>query len=272
MPSQHSQPSRLPAIQADLGRQTQLPTRAAGPGLVHLEQGERCDVLRVANDGKIRLGRCKRRTITQARLADQEARRGGFRGRWLMVTPTYRDSADWQPNHIRDYVHRMRAWFRRQGHRCRYQWVMELTKRGRPHYHLLVWVPRHLMLPHADRRGWWAHGLTRTEVARNPVGYLAKYASKGGDLCDQDGNPYRFPKGARICGGGGLELPSRIELRWWMTPRWFRDQVQQPVDLRRIAGGFVVVDTGEVYESPWRFAGCSSGWKELLFVRKETFP
>jgi hypothetical protein len=192
-----------------------------------------------------------------------------------MLTLTYRDDADWEANHVRDLTQRMRVWFGRctaKQHRLRYQWVLELTKRGRPHYHCLVWVPRHLMLPHLDKRGWWSHGLTRVEVARNAVGYLAKYASKGfgTDLCDANGKPYRVPHGARICGGGGLG-PDQIELRYWMTPRWFRERVPEITDVRRVPGvGYVCTASGELHESPWQFVGCTPGFTELIFVPRRT--
>lgn len=216
----------------------------------------------------------KRRTITHARLADQYAQKGGFRGRWIMVTPTYADEVQWEPGHIRHLVRRMRDWFSRQGEVCRYQWVMELTKRGRPHYHALIWVPSRLRLPQPDRAGWWMHGFTRTEVALNAVGYLAKYASKGICLVDPDGNPFKFPKGARICGGGGLDYQSRLELRWWLLPRWLREAATTDLgegihDLRRFGAFFVHPDSGMTWQSPWRFIGCSPGWTHLLFVKRD---
>ena len=63
-----------------------------------------------------------------------------------------------------------------------YVWVLELTKRGRPHYHVLFWLPRGISMPKADKQGWWRHGMTNTVPARSPVGYLCKYTSKGIDF------------------------------------------------------------------------------------------
>lgn len=183
-----------------------------------------------------------------------------------MVTTTYRDSVDWEPGHIRATLHRMREWGRRCGVRLRYTWVMELTKRGRPHYHLLVFLPRHLHLPRMDSRGWWAHGMTKTEVARNAVGYLAKYASKAFGIIDPNTDQeYLFPRGARICGGTVVDLEDRPEWRHWCAPKWARDRVQPLTDLRRVPGGYVEPDTGQFHASPWRYLGVSPDKKLLLF-------
>lgn len=208
-------------------------------------------------------------------MLEERVQRGGFRGRWLMVTPTYRDDVKWDRRHMTAYMHRMRQWFRRQRVPLHYTWVMELTKRGRPHYHLLVWVPRHLLLPSADKRGWWPHGMTRTEKARNAVGYLAKYASKLGDAhnvgdVEEDGSvSWRsFPRHARICGGTMFKGEQGREWRYWTAPQWARDSVPKGTPLKRVSGGYVVLDTGELLLSPWRFVGLSADRKQLLFVQR----
>lgn len=205
--------------------------------------------------------------MTQARLADEQVRQGGHRGRWLMVTTTYRPGTEWTPRHITAFLKNAREWFRRQGQPMQYQWVLELTKAGVPHYHVIVWIPRHLHLPRADRRGWWPHGMTKTETARNPVGYLAKYASKGCADCFNPitGQQNKVPRGARICGAGGLLAPGTAELRWWMTPLWFRERKPDICDVRRVQGGYVVRSTGEFVASPWAFVGWTAGMGALIF-------
>ena len=280
MPYQHSAPppglasrpaTHAPASggpEADAGR----PAAAGGPGLVHTQQVARAGHLSLENTADARAhrraARCKQRTITRARLMDEGVQRGGFRGRWLMVTFTYRDGVKWDPRHAAEFWHRTRQWFRRQRVELRYTWTMELTGRGRPHYHALVWVPRHLMLPAPDRRGWWSWGMTRTERARNAVGYLAKYASKAvaGNPCDADGNEMRFPRGARISGGSQLRGDARTEWRYWTAPLWARSRVDGITDLRRVPGGYLDGSTGELLRPPWRFVGLSPDGKRLLFV------
>ena len=126
-----------------------------------------------------RMRRMKTGVITAARLIEQERQRGGFRERCVFVTLTYRPGAVWSPSDVRDYVQRVRSWLERRGESARYVWTVETTKAGVPHYHLLVWLRLGLTLPFADKRGWWPHGMSNQVWARNAVGYIAKYASKG---------------------------------------------------------------------------------------------
>jgi hypothetical protein len=256
------------------------PARPGAAGLVDTQQSGRGTLLTLENTGIHRAQRAKRRTITSARLLQQDLQRGGRKGRWLMVTLTYRETVEWHRSHLRGLTDCYRHWAKRHGARVAYLWVMELTKRSRPHYHLLVWVPSRLMLPKPDKKGWWPHGMTRTEVARNAVGYLAKYASKLFDVQSQsigDINPdgsatwRRFPKHARICGGGGLG-EARAALRYWMTPRWFRERVPDITDVRRVVGGFVIRATGELVLSPWIFVGFSACRRWIVFAPRELEP
>lgn len=193
----------------------------------------------------MRLRRLRKNVITSARLmSDQLKGERGVRG--AFVTLTYREDAEWSPDQISGYINAVKLYLRRRGLPARYVWVLELTKRGRPHYHVLWWLPKGVTLPKADKRGWWRHGMTKTEWARNPVGYLAKYASKG--TSDADG----FPKGARLYGVGGLGLLARLERAWWNLPVGVRSW-GTPLDRWRRApgGGWVCRSTGEWRESLW---------------------
>lgn len=197
---------------------------------------------------KKRLKGLKKTVVTGARLAVEEGTRGGFRGSWAMVTLTYRDDATWKANAMSALCKHLREYAKRAAFKLRYVWVLELTARGRPHYHLLVWLPAGRTLPKPDKRGWWPHGKTRIEWAKKPVGYIAKYASKGIDYEQSQ----MIPKGARLCGTGGLTEASRTELRWWKAPTWVRDVFNTVCDLRRVSGGFVNRETAEFLESPWK--------------------
>jgi len=194
-----------------------------------------------------RLRKMKQNVITSARLHEEEARAGSFRGRWAMLTLTYRDDERWVADQVGKLLNRLRDYASRTGFRARYTWVLELTKRGRPHYHVLVWLPKGRTLPKPDKQGWWQHGLTRIEWARNAVGYIAKYASKGDDY---DFNT--LPKGARLSGNGGLSKESRIELRWWKLPRWVRDAWEQVCDVARETGGYRNRSSGDFLASRYR--------------------
>jgi len=196
-----------------------------------------------------RLRRMKQNVITSARLNVEEAQQGGFRGRWAMLTLTYREDVRWIANQVAALLDCLRKYCARCGFKARYVWVLELTKRGRPHYHVLVWLPKGRSLPKPDKQGWWKHGLTRIEWARNAIGYLAKYASKGDDY-----DLRTLPGGARLSGNGGLSAKSRVELRWWKLPTWVREVWNEITNVGRTKGGYVNRDTGEFLASRYAVA------------------
>lgn len=223
-----------------------VPSSTSGPGLARISIE--------LDQNAIRAQRLKKSIVTGARLHDQEAREGSARGAWYMLTATYREGSDSSPRDISNLVRRLRRYFlnlaRRKGQGrplFRYLWVGELTKRLRPHYHLLIWIPRGYFLPKADRAGWWPHGMTKIEKARNAVGYLAKYASK---FCAAMAEA--FPKGFRTHGVGGLGDESKRELRWWKAPKDARDALGPDADIRKTFGGYADKRTGEFWPSPWR--------------------
>ena len=203
----------------------------------------------------------KRGVLTSGRLLHEETTRGGFRFRVAMLTLTYRPDVSWDARHVTQCIKRIRAYLRRRGHACRYVWVLENTKAGKPHYHVLLWLPRGLTLPKPDKRGWWPHGLTRIEWARNAIGYLAKYASKG-----SGGHP--FPKGARLHGSGGLSASARAERAWWLAPSWVREHFSLEMrPARAPGGGWISRVTGEWLPSPWRLVARASDWSWCRFER-----
>lgn len=222
--------------------------RAAG--LVHSQTSD----TRVFVDPVLsRLSRMKRSTVTAARLLTEDASAGGCRWKAAMVTLTYRPGRVYTPRDVSEFLKRVRQWAARRSFDLRYVWVMELTKAGVPHYHVVLWLPKGVTLPKPDKQGWWPHGLTRIEWARNAVGYVAKYASKGGTL---DG----IPPGARICGSGGLTPIARNERAWWLSPAWVRSR-WSPADRprrARLGGGWISTVSGEWLPSPWR-VGFSHG-------------
>jgi hypothetical protein len=196
----------------------------------------------------MRVTRMRKNVITSARLHVEAGRTGGFRGRWAMLTLTYREDVRWIANQVASLLDHLRKYATRAGFVARYVWVLELTKRLRPHYHVLVWLPKGRSLPKPDKQGWWPHGMTKIEWAKNAVGYLAKYASKA----DPE-SQIAMPKGARLSGVGGLVKEQRIELRWWKSPLWVREVFSSICDLGKPpGGGWVNRETGEFLPSPWR--------------------
>jgi hypothetical protein len=187
-----------------------------------------------------------------------------------MLTLTYAPGVQWAAGHVTEFIKRVREWAARQRLAVfAYVWCAEMQSRGAVHYHVLVWLPRRVTLPKPDKRGWWCHGMTRTERARNAVGYIAKYVSK------LETKLATFPRSLRLQASGGLNERARCERRWWAAPSWARDEVgagkawPPGVDLRKRAGGgggYVRIDTGELFLSPWEFAGAGGAGLEA-YVR-----
>lgn len=216
-----------------------------------------------------RAQRLKKSVITSARLHNDEAKATGFRGAWYMLTLTYRDGCNSGPRDISDLLRAMRGHFnvtrsrakRFAGQVFRYLWVGELTQRGIPHYHILIWIPQGMYFGKIDKRGWWPHGCTNMKKARNAVGYLAKYASKFTSLVAG-----QFPKGFRTHGCGGLNQESKRELRYWKAPVSAREILGVAADIRKALGGWFDKLTGEFWPSPWRvtiFGGRIIAWKVI---------
>lgn len=208
-----------------------------------------------------RVRRMRQNVLTSARMLQHGVTGSGGARRYVaMVTLTYREGVEWSPNHVREFLHRMRAWAGRRGLRIPYVWVAELTQRGKLHYHCLLWLPHGVRIPKPDRKGWWTHGMTQIEAARNSVGYIAKYASKA--TGDQT-----FPRGARISGCSKLENSDALCRRWWLLPQWLRNHFGPSDDLRRaIGGGWVSRVTGEWFASPWGLVSCGRGSVALVQI------
>jgi hypothetical protein len=201
-----------------------------------------------------RLKMMRQGIMTQARLLEEQF--AGEKHWVLMNTLTYAPGKAWQSDHISTFTDRLRKWAVRRGVTIGYTWALELTKRGIPHYHVLVWVKNYYKLPMADKAGWWTHGMTRVEVARCAVGYIAKYASKGFDG--------ELPRGARLHGHGGLDSVRKLEKRWWMLPSYARNRYTPDDNVIRCAGGgFVSRQTGEWIASEWLLCSVGSGYVRL---------
>lgn len=197
-----------------------------------------------------KLQRCRRlaRAVKWAAALHSQPVPGRRPDRVAMVTLTYREAHAWSPEHMTRFVDRVRVWMKRLGHQLRYVWVAELQTRGAVHYHMLVWLPKGICLPKPDKRQWWTHGSTNVQLARRPVGYMVKYASKWDSKSD-------FPKGLRTHGAGGFDEAGRAVRHWWAQPGWIRAQAGVGERFCRVPGvGIVRRATGEVLPSPWRFS------------------
>lgn len=203
----------------------------------------------------------KKGVMTAARLVNDRLKGAPIRWVPVMVTLTYRHADDWQPNHITEFINRVQMYARRRGHVFPNIWVMELQKRGAPHYHVLFWIPARFRIPRADRQGWWVHGMTNTIRVRNAVGYVAKYASKF------ESKDAEFPRGARIHGIGGIQPLEKRIIAWWKLPANLRTGHEGSVSWRRAkGGGWVSRDTGEHIPSEWGISAVAE--KIVRLVKK----
>jgi hypothetical protein len=143
-----------------------------------------------------------------------------------------------------------------------------MQKRGAVHYHIVCWFPGKAKMPFPDDMGWWKHGMSNCKFATSPVGYIAKYASKGPDSA--------LPKGARIWGYGGLDDQKKNAVRHALAPSWLRKVIGPTSQLKQVqrtvtrvikysfgyvqekverCRGFVDYATGFFYLSPWERLG-----------------
>lgn len=227
------------------------PGGAGSSGLVKLKTSHTLNPKTVEIDKeKARLTRM-RRSITWASTLIQDAL-GPLRYRPAMLTLTYRDVQGSEACHVSELLNRIRGWLERRGRQLHYVWVAELQQRGALHYHVVIWLPKGLTLPKPDKQGWWPHGHTRIEWARNPIGYLIKYASKFD-------TKHSLPKSTRLHGAGGFTATAKKIRRWLNLPTWLKRLAGVGSAFVRVKGsGLVERDTGVCMQSPWRVS-CSGG-------------
>lgn len=221
-----------------------------------------------------RLRRMRSALLTAANLIQERLGSSGRRWKAAMLHLTYRDEDDFDPCQMSALMKHIREWAKRRGlPALPYVWVLERgEKRGRLHYHILIWLPLGVTLPKPDKQGWWPWGHTKWQWARQPVGYLAKYASKG---WTRDGKVQpSFPKGSRIHGKGGLTTVERSKCAWWRAPAWVKDAWPDWQDEPRPApgGGWVSRVLGDWLPSPWRLVGFNLGRPVVQWVADSPCP
>lgn len=207
---------------------------------------------------RARLGRMRRSVGFSARAIQASALAArGFRPDYaVMVTLTYRADAPWSPKHVAKFLDAARHYQARLGRSLRYVWVGELQQRGALHYHVVIWLPHGETLPKPDKRGWWPHGSTRIEAARDAVPYLLKYLSKGTEMS-------QLPKGARMHGSGGVEHALRRARRWLAYPAWIKARADITDDWRPARGGGWSDPEGTVIPSEHVRAWLGDRWGAL---------
>lgn len=226
-----------------------------------------------------RLKRMRRGVVLSAKAINNDLIEDGFsqweeNGQWgraaeheyrcALLTLTYAPGVEWEPAQIKKLLDHYRKWAKRNGCRFSYVWVMELHKSGVPHYHVVFWVTGGKTPPFPDDQGWWPHGKSNAVWARSPVGYIAKYASKGTSA--------DVPGGARLWGAGGLTAAARAARSWALAPKWLRGVTERGSLIKKAAMqieeigqyghkrltsvvAWVADATGMAFLSPWQFDG-----------------
>jgi len=218
-----------------------------------------------------RVYRLKKGVMTTARLVNDRLRASAVQWTPIMVTLTYERDDQWRPDHISKFMDAVQKWSGRKslggryGTKLPYVWVAELQKRGAVHYHVLLWIPKRWRIPYPDKQGWWKFGASGVDRVKNPVGYVAKYASKF-----ESKGQAEFPKGLRLHGIGGLEKREKRIIAWWKLPKDMRAGEEGSCGFRRAkGGGWQNVDTDEITPSQWGLAAVGQGeFSSVRLVRK----
>lgn len=183
-----------------------------------------------------------------------------FDTRLVMMTLTYAPTPDgtsaWRPNHIRDFMKRVR--YNLADNLLAYAWVAEMQQRGEVHYHVLLLVKKGTSIPRPDQ-SWWSHGMSKIETARSPY-YVVKYCSKKRFKVGDEWKA--FPKGMRIfsvwISKEVITDEEHFRFRLSALPKWLRDTLTDNgvvVTVRRAQGGGWTI-TGDAVErhipSPYR--------------------
>lgn len=206
----------------------------------------------------LRIKRLRRTIRNAANAHTKELQDAGVKYTAHFLTLTYAPGVDWSPRHISALIKSYRQYFADKDIKLRYVWVGEIQERRVSntgehgvHYHVVFWLPKGIAVPKSDKRGWWPHGMTNTQKARNPTAYIMKYATKG--------TKCKFPKGFRTHGSGGLSKDSRLSVAWWNIPKYVRDTLGDfsARICRASGGGWVSRLTGEWIPSLYKIISFS---------------
>lgn len=218
-------------------------------GLVSILTSQTPYEIELPSQDYLRLKKLQKSVRVTAEVVEEKIKAFNQKMKPAMVTLTYRPDVSWSPKHVSNYIQCVKEWAKRKGLSVHYIWVMELTKKGVPHYHVMWWIPKGHTMPKADKQGWWKHGMTNSIWARKPVGYLCKYTSKGIDPSSYG----KIPKNARLHGSGGLTVPMRISKIWLCAPSWVRELFDINNGVKKFGCYWVDRVTLKGFSSPWFF-------------------
>lgn len=166
----------------------------------------------------------------------------------LFFTITYRDGVQWESKQISNFIKNYREFVKRKHdkkHKLTYIWTAENNKyREYIHYHGIIWIPNGLLPPKPDKKGWWKHGYSNVQRARNPAAYIAKYISKSSE-------PLKLLNRARTY---TINVHHIMDISYLRAPSWLCYNSKFGDKLRRVRGyGWVNFTTNKCYDSPYEF-------------------
>lgn len=234
---------------------------AAGLVTVSTIRCEPPEALKVIHS-EARFTRLQKNVGIAGKLHQAETAERGFQV--LFVTLTYRPGVEWDPAHMTSYIDKVRNHYRWATKlKLRYVWVAELQERGAVHYHVIFWVKRSYLMPKADKRGFWPHGMTKTEAARKSGGsvvylmsYIKKHQSKEG-----------LPNGCRVYGVGGVDPDGRSLRRWINYPRFVQARASASCRWDRAVGGGWTSPNGCHWPSEWGVSAIGKGYTRIIRLR-----
>lgn len=218
-------------------------------GLVSILTSDTKPVLQLPSNEYLRLKRLQKTVRVSAQVIQENLQDNHVPHKTAMVTLTYRPDVEWSAKQITGYIKCVMQWAKRRGYSIYYVWVLELTKKGRPHYHVMWWLPRGVTMPKADKIRWWSHGMTKSEWARSPVGYLCKYTSKGIDPKSVG----KIPPRARLHGNGGFTAALKLVKAWHCAPAWVKELISLSDKTRKKGRYWVNLRSGMGIASPYVF-------------------
>ena len=230
-------------------------------GLVSILTSDTPPPIQLPSSGYLRLKRLQKTVRVSAQVIQENLQDNKVRFKTAMVTLTYRDDVPWTARQVTSYIKCVMSWARRRGLSIHYVWVLELTKKGRPHYHVMWWLPKGVSMPKADKQGWWPHGYTKSEWARSPVGYLCKYASKGVDPASFG----KIPPRARLHGNGGFTAPLRLVKAWHCAPAWVRELISLSDKVAKKGRYWVNLRSNMGISSPYAYDWCGNTLRWIGF-------
>lgn len=185
--------------------------------------------------------RSARKKLNQI-ISEQRRQAKRSRLRAVSVTLTYRESSEFNPKHISQFLDKLRRFLKRSDHKLTYAWVLE--RAARLHYHLILWLPCRFAVSKENLKRWWQAGSTWVASCHSPKAwgcYMAKFYSLS-----------VLPKGARVFGYGGLDEVGKTAASRAGLPRWLSGILPRGATAKKCpGGGWYDTASGQIYLSPY---------------------